>query len=105
MAFNSNQLLFKTEQLLQIIPWCERGLYRLVQECIRKKIDVREIGLYRFDGIRSDMWDPHKLVAHLIKYKLNKKVHHNHEYLEQDNIQKALMVNFNQQIQERKQYD
>ena len=40
MAFNSNQLLFKTEQLLQIIPWCEKGLYRLVQECIRKKIDV-----------------------------------------------------------------
>jgi len=26
MAFNSNQLLFKTEQLLEIIPWTERGL-------------------------------------------------------------------------------
>ena len=102
MAFNSNQLLFKTEQLLQIIPWTERGLYRLIQECIKNKVDVREIGLYRFEGIRSDMWDPHKLVAYLIKNKLDKKVHYDHEHLEQDNIQKALMVNFNQQIQERK---
>lgn len=102
MAFNSNQLLFKTEQLLEIIPWTERGLYRLIQECIKKKVDVREIGLYRFEGIRSDMWDPRKLVDYLIKYKLNKKVHYDHEHLEQDNIQKALMVNFNQQIQERK---
>jgi len=102
MAFNSNQLLFKTEQLLEIIPWTERGLYRLIQECIKKKVDVREIGLYRFEGIRSDMWDPRKLVDYLIKNKLDKKVHYNHEHLEQDNIQKALMVNFNQQIHERK---
>ena len=102
MAYKSNQLLFTTQQLLEIIPWSERGLYRLAQELIIKKIDVREMGMYRFDGIRSDMWDPKKLVNYLINHKLNKKVHYNHEHLEQDNIQKALMVNFNQQIQERK---
>ena len=97
MAFNSNQLLFKTEQLLEIIPWTERGLYRLIQECIKNKVDVREIGLYRliqeciknkvdvreiglyrFEGIRSDMWNPQKLVDYLIKNKLDKKVHYNH---------------------------
>jgi len=38
MAYKSNQLLFTTQQLLEIIPWSERGLYRLAQELIKKKI-------------------------------------------------------------------
>ena len=47
-------------------------------------------------------WDLHQYADMLqLKNKLDKKVHYNHEHLEQDNIKKALVVNFNQQIQER----
>ena len=84
------------------IPWSERGLMRLAQKLIQQKRDVREIGLYRFNGMRGDMWDVKQLAKYLVSEELDKKVHYNYEKLEQDNLKKALVVNFSNQITERK---
>ena len=102
MSYNPNQIFHTTQQCLMAIPWSERGLMRLAQKIIQQKRDVREIGLYRFNGMRGDMWDVKQLAKYLVSEELDKKVHYNYEKLEQDNLKKALLVNFSNQITERK---
>tara|TARA_R100000781_G_scaffold94715_1_gene59062 strand:+ start:182 stop:496 length:315 start_codon:yes stop_codon:yes gene_type:complete len=102
MSYNSNQIFHTTEQCLIAIPWSERGLMRLAKQLIKEKRDVREMGLYRFNGMRSDMWDVRKLADFLISEKLDPKVHFDYEKHEQEKVKDALVLNFNNKIIERK---
>ena len=95
MTYNPSQLFHTTQQCLVAIPWSERGLMRLAQELIKQKRDVREMGLYRFEGMRGDLWDVKQLAKFLVSYKLDKKAHFDYEKVEQDNIKSALLYKFN----------
>ena len=97
MTINLNKLLYTTEETLELIPLCEKTLYRYAKGLIKEGRCPTEMGRYQLKGVRSALWDVHKLKDWLISNKLVQKVKYDYEKLEQQKIKQALVVNFNNQ--------
>ena len=96
MTIQLDKILHTTKETLQLIPLCEQTLYRYAKDLIKEGRCPTEMGRYQFTGVRSDLWDVIKLKDWLISEKLvQRKAKYDYEKAEQQQIKKALVINFN----------
>ena len=96
MKIKLDKILYTTEETLELIPLCEKTLYRYAKDLIKEGRCPTEMGRYQFKGVRSDLWDVIKLKDWLISEQLvQRKAKYDYEKLEQQKIRQALVVNFN----------
>ena len=92
MAFNSNQLLFKTEQLLEIIPIPRDFLYKLQREFIAKGGSPEDMGKVSFVGNRKNYWNAPKFLKWLIENKVISSAKYDYEVEDKKISENALLI-------------
>jgi len=97
MDYHFKSIFYKQELLLSDFCLSESQLYKWVADWQTQGNDVALMGQLPKCYARSRVWDPRVFLKWLEANKINRPIQFNYEKAEQDNIKKALVVNFNNQ--------
>jgi len=70
MEFIFNQALYRTEDLLKIIPIPRSSLFKFRDEWIARGGNTRDLGLVKLEGSDLNYWEGPKLLNWLYKHKV-----------------------------------
>ena len=91
----SKPFVSQTELIELFGSLSESTLKRYMKEWIDGGNEVKEMGMFRIDGVRENQWIPQVFIKWLTEHKIDKAYKWDYEKLEQDNLKKDINNNTN----------
>lgn len=89
--YKFNKPFYSQSELLEIFGSLSLStLKRYMSEWISAGNEVKEMGMFRLDGVRENQWEPTTFLKWLYENKINAAYKYDYQKVEQDNLKSDL---------------
>ena len=92
LNFKFDKPFLSQAQLVELFgSMSESALKRYMKDWLDGGRDVKEMGMFRIDGVRENQWEPTTFLKWLYENKINKAYRYDYEVVEQEGLKSNLI--------------